>query len=321
MSKGELVAVLGGLELTAEDLAGHIGQAGITPIGDLPAGPPTGVKPLDAAGPADVAFCRFDGDQGLDYIEGSTAGLMFVPETLADRLNARPGVCYLPCTHPRLALLRFLQAFWVEPDWDFDGTANPCIHKDARVAPDARIGPFTVIGPDVVIGPGARIGSNCRIEHATIGANVTIGSSVVIGGIGFGYEDDPETKQVTLFPHVGGVRIGDRVDIGSNTCLDRGSIGDTVVGDDCKIDNLIHIAHNVRMGERCKVIALAIVGGSVTLGDDSWVAPAAAIRDWRTIGKGAVVGLGAVVTKNVGDGEVVVGNPAHAIERTTHRYK
>ncbi len=111
------------------------------------------------------------------------------------------------------------------------------------------------------------------------------------------------------------------MEIGSCTCIDRGSIGDTEIGDDCKIDNLIHIAHNVHMGRRCKVIALAIIGGSVVLGDDTWVAPAAAIRDWRKVGKNAVIGIGAVVTKDIPEGETVVGNPAKPIATTQHRYK
>jgi UDP-3-O-[3-hydroxymyristoyl] glucosamine N-acyltransferase len=280
----------------------------------------TGVKPLDSAGESDIAFCRFEGDEGLNYVQNTKAAVVFVPESLVEALPDDRSYL-LPCKHPRFEILRVLKQFWIEPEWDFDPAHNPCIHADAKIADGVRIGPFTVIGPDVVIGAGSRIGSNCRIEHAEIGRSVSIANNVVIGGVGFGYEDDPETKEVVLFPHIGGVLIGDRVDIGNNTCVDRGSIGDTIIGDDSKIDNLVHIAHNVRMGRRCKVIALAIVGGSVVLLDDVWIAPAAAIRDWRTIGKGAIVGLGAVVTKNVADGDVMVGNPAKPIKRTTHRYK
>lgn len=314
-----MVKVAGSLALDPVALADWSRSRNIAPLGLAPSAL-RGVASLDDATATDVTFCRFEGADGLRYIYGTSAGAIFVPLSLAESLPDS-GALYLPCSHPRLEILHLLQDFWAEPDWVIDPTANPCVHPDASIADNVRIGPFSVIGPDVSIGPGTRIGSNCHIEHAEIGRDVTIANSVTVGGVGFGYEDDPTTGAVLQFPHIGGVRIGDRVEIGSSTCLDRGSIGDTIVGDDCKIDNLIHIAHNVRMGERCKVIALAIVGGSVTLGDDVWVAPAAAIRDWRNVGEKAVVGLGAVVTRDVPDGETVVGNPAKPIPKTKHRYK
>jgi UDP-3-O-[3-hydroxymyristoyl] glucosamine N-acyltransferase len=281
----------------------------------------TNVKPLDQAGGSDLAFCRFEGEQGLRYIQNCRAGVMFVPDSLADLLPQDGATVYLPCAAPRLEVLHFLIRFWREVEWDANPLANPCIHPQAKIGANVRIGPFSVIGPDVVIADNVRIGSNCHLEHCTVGRDSIIANAVTIGGTGFGYETDDTTGAVLQFPHVGGVVIGERVEIGSSTCLDRASIGDTTIGDDSKIDNLVHIAHNVRMGKRCKVIALAIVGGSCVIGDDAWIAPASAIRDWRTIGAGAVVGLGAVVTKDVAAGETVFGNPARAREKTEHRYK
>jgi UDP-3-O-[3-hydroxymyristoyl] glucosamine N-acyltransferase len=281
----------------------------------------SGVKALDQAGPSDMAFCRFDGEQGMRYIAGCKAGVMFVPDSLRDALPSDGPTLTIPCAAPRLEILHFLIRFWREVEWDANPLANPCIHPQAKIGKNVRIGPFTVIGPDVEIADNVKIGSNCHLDHCTVGADSLIANSVTIGGTGFGYETDDATGAVLQFPHVGGVRIGQRVEIGSSTCLDRGSIGDTVIGDDSKIDNLVHIAHNVRMGQRCKVIALAIIGGSCVLGDDAWIAPASAIRDWRNVGAGAVVGLGAVVTKDVAAGETVFGNPARAKEKTEHRYK
>lgn len=283
-------------------------------------GPFTWVEPFDEAGPADIAFCRFEGDAGYDAILRSRAGALFVPLSLAAGLP-RDRALYLPCEHPRLELLHLLRRFWHEAEWSFDPAANPSIHPDAEIAEGVRIGPFTVIGPGVTVGAGTRIGSNCHIERADIGRDCIVANSVTIGRHGFGYEDDPVTGETLQFPHIGGIVIGDRVEIGSSTCVDRGSIGNTIIGDDCKIDNLVHIAHNVRMGRRCKVIALAIIGGSVVLDDNVWIAPAAAVRDWRRVGENAVVGLGAVVTRDVPANETVAGNPARAMARTTHRYK
>lgn len=315
------VVVRGHLNLDAASLRAWCRDRDIAPTGDAADKLPTGVAPLDRAGPGDIAFCRFEGDDGLRLVNETAAGFLFVPPALAEKAPGDTATILLPTELPRLALLRFLERFWDEPPWTPDMAANPCVHPDAQISPDSRIGPFTVIGPDVEIGPGCVIGSNCHIEHARLAANVTIANNVTIGGTGFGYEDDPQTGEVIGFPHIGGVHIDERVEIGSSTCLDRGSIGDTWIGPDCKIDNLVHVAHNVRMGRGCKVIALAIIGGSVTLGDGAWVAPAAAIRDWRDVGANSVVGLGAVVTKDVPAGETVVGNPARPIARTGHRYK
>ena len=307
------------LDISADELVEHARERGIDPFGTN-GGPYTWVEPLGDARAGDIAFCRFEDDAGLKALRASKAGAVFVPNSLAGSLPSDKAL-YLPCDHPRLELLRMLQSFWRELNWTFDPAANPSIQDDAKIADDVRIGPFTVIGPGVSIGSGTRVGSNCHIERAEIGRDCIIGNNTSIGQYGFGYEDDPITGETLQFPHIGGVAIHDRVEIGSNTCIDRGSIGNTIIGDDCKIDNLIHVAHNVKMGKRCKVIALAIIGGSVELGDDAWIAPAAAIRDWCNVGSSAIVGLGAVVTKHVADGETVVGNPARAIERTKHRYK
>lgn len=314
-----MVRVTGSLKVTTDSLLAWIRKHNLSSSGAPPESLDR-VMPLDQAGPTDVAFCRFEGEDGQRYICSSNAGIIFVPESLAATLSSEQQF-YIPCPYPRLTLIHFLQEFWIEPEWDYEANANPCIHPNAQIADNVRIGPFTLIGPDVVIGRGSRIGSNCHIEHTEIGCDVKIANSVTIGGVGYGYEDDPVSGDILQFPHTGGILIGDRVDIGSNTCVDRGSIGDTVIGNDCKIDNLIHIAHNVKMGARCKVIALAIIGGSVTLGDDAWIAPAAAIRDWCKVGKGAVVGLGAIVTKDVPAHETVVGNPARIISKSLHRYK
>lgn len=315
------LTLAGGLDIDPTGLRAFAERRGLTPRGNLPAGALGRVRPLDEAGPRDVSFCRFEGDDGRRLIAASRAGVIIAPRGLVDTLPESDTRLLLGASAPRLEILHLLRDHWREPDWSFDPAANPCIHPDARIGVNVRIGPFTVIGPDVVIGDNVRIGSNCHIEHCAIGRDTIICNSVTIGGFGFGYETDDATGEVLQFPHIGGVRIGARVEIGSSTCLDRGSLGDTVVGDDTKIDNLVHIAHNVRLGKRCKVIALAIVGGSCQIGDDAWIAPAAAIRDWRNVGAGAVVGIGAVVTKDVADGETVVGNPAKPRPKTEHRYK
>ena len=135
------------------------------------------------------------------------------------------------------------------------------------------------------------------------------GESVVIGGSGFGFVKDEDGTWLEI-PHVGGVVIGNNVRIGSNCCIDRGTIEDTVIGDGTKIDNLVHIAHNCKIGKNCIICAGVTFCGSVTVEDDVWLAPGTLIKEGVTIGKGAKTGLGAVVVKDVTAGALVYGNPA-----------
>lgn len=142
-----------------------------------------------------------------------------------------------------------------------------------------------------------------------MGARCRVNSGTVIGADGFGYERN-EHGELEKFPHLGGVLIGDDVEIGSNTSIDRGSLGNTVIGDRARIDNLVHVAHNVQIGEDAAVIALTMLGGSSKIGTQAWVAPGAVLMNQVKIGANGTVGLGAVVVKDVDDGQTVMGAPA-----------
>lgn len=281
-----------------------------------------GVKPIDEATNLDITFCRFEGQRGKNLLQKTSAGLIFIPSSIKDPIDRQNSIL-VSCEFPRLEMLKFLSIFWEDSNLNegYLTADNKSIHETATIAPDVQIGKYTVIGPGVKIGKGSRIGPNCNIENADIGKNAKIASNVSIGGSGFGFEDDPITKEVLEFPHVGGVTIGDNVSVGSSTCIDRGGLGNTLIGNDVKIDNLVHISHNVKIGDRCKVIALSMIGGSVELGEDSWISPSSAVRDWRKVGKGALIGLGAVVTKDIESNKIVIGNPAKPIEKKVGRYK
>ena len=140
-----------------------------------------------------------------------------------------------------------------------------------------------------------------------------VGEGTVIGGSGFGFVKDDDETWLEI-PHIGGIVIGENVRIGSNCCIDRGTVNDTIIGDGTKIDNLVHIAHNCNIGKNCIICAGTVLCGSVTLEDDVWLAPGTLIREGLTIGKGAKTGLGAVVVKNVPPGALVIGVPAKVKE-------
>jgi UDP-3-O-[3-hydroxymyristoyl] glucosamine N-acyltransferase len=167
--------------------------------------------------------------------------------------------------------------------------------------PAKRIGEGTFIHSSAFIGPNVRIGSGCRI-----------GPGAVIGWEGFGYSPDPDGGWQRK-PESHGVVIGDNVDIGANACIDRGSYRDTVIGEGCKVDNLVHIAHNARIDRHCLIIAGAEVSGSVVIGEGVWVGPNACIKEHLTIGARAMVGIGAVVIRDVAENTTVVGNPARVL--------
>ena len=212
---------------------------------------------------------------------------------------------------PRREFARIIAEYFA-PDYPVGVAPTAVISPTAKIGTGCYIGPGAVIGDAVVIGDHCTIGANAVIDFATIGEHTTIGPNTTIGHFGFGYvrEDDGIPLHI---PHSGGVKIGSYVDIGANTCIDRGTLSDTVIRDHAKVDNLVHIAHNCDIGEGAYVIATSILCGSVRIGTRASIAPNASILEGVQIGADAVVGLGAVVLADVPDGVTVVGNPAKPI--------
>lgn len=204
--------------------------------------------------------------------------------------------------NPKLTFAKIVNALFVKE-------TQTGIHDTAQIYEGAEIGDNVQIGPHTVIYGCVQIGDNVKI-----GANNTIGSE------GYGYVKD-ENGKLVKFPHVAGVRIKSDVEIGNNTCIDRGSLSDTVIGEGTKVDNLVHIAHNVKIGKNCHIIATAIISGSVEIGDDVWIAPNSTIREHLSIGKKSLIGLGSVVTKSVGEDQVISGFPAMPFKKMVENFK
>ena len=175
------------------------------------------------------------------------------------------------------------------------------------------IGHHCYIGKEVVLGDNVIIKNNVVIEcPAQIGNNTIIWSGVVIGTDGYGYfkKEDGINYKV---PHFGGVIIGKNCEIGANTCIDRGTLADTVIGDNVKIDNLCHIAHNVNIEDNVMITASVVLAGSSTVKEKVYIAPGAIILNQLTVDKNAFVTVGAVAMKNVHENTVVFGNPARVL--------
>lgn len=204
---------------------------------------------------------------------------------------------------------------------------NPETH-DTGISDKAIVSPTAEIGENVYIGPGTVIGDYCKIGdgtiidanatlycHATIGKNCHISSGAVIGADGHGYVLDGNNRYQKI-RHMGNVVIGDNVDIGANSCVDRGVLDDTTIGDNTKIDNLVQVAHNVNIGQNCIITAGSIICGSCVVENDCWLAPGSVVRNGIKVATHTQIGMNAVVYRSIKQTDTVyAGNPAIAVKK------
>ena len=204
---------------------------------------------------------------------------------------------------------------WIDPTAVLE--PGVAVGPGVVIGPGARIGSGTHLGPGAVIGPGVSVGRNCRIGpravvgFALLGDNVALHAGSVIGEAGFGAAGGP--NGVVDVPQMGRVILQDNVTIGANSCVDRGAYEDTVVGENTKVDNLVHIAHNTKVGRNCVMAAYVGISGSVTIGDGVAFGGRAGVADHVTIGDGASLGGGCSVIKDVPAGEVWSGYPGRPL--------
>jgi UDP-3-O-[3-hydroxymyristoyl] glucosamine N-acyltransferase len=227
--------------------------------------------------------------------------------------EAKNTKCLIIADNPKLTFLRIANNYFIETiEYSIHPTAT--IHPDAVISERCSIGPYTYIGKST-IGDETVIFSHCNIyDNVTIGKNVIIKSCTVIGTDGFGYVRS-EDGSFEKFPHIGGVIIKDYVEIGANTCIDKGALGFTIIEEGVKIDNLVQISHNVKVGKHSAVVSHVSIGGSTSIGEYSWIAPSAILKDNLKIGNQSTIGMGAIVTRDVPDGETWAGIPARPLNR------
>ncbi len=281
-----------------------------------------GVAPLLDAGPGDVSFLATS--RHAPVLAASRAGVVLLSAAFRDAPGPPTRVVV---ADPRAALATVLAALHpaVSPPWDVHPTAR--LGRGCRWRGRLAVGPHTVLGIDVQLGAdchlgahvaiadGARLGDRCRLDDgvhigpgAELGHRVVVKSGARIGTDGFGYVAAGDGR--TRLPHVGACRLGDDVEIGANTTVDRGSIGATVIGAGTKIDNLVQIAHNVRIGARCVIMAQVGLAGSTVVGDDVLIAGQAGLAGQLRVGDGARVAAQSGVIGDVPAGATVSGYPA-----------
>ena len=290
---------------------------------DLPGRLFRGVAPLRSAAAEDVAF--IENRRHLAALRETRAGAVVLPAALAEALPA--GCAGLIAAQPQLAFARIAALFHPFP------AARPGRHPSAVVAADAvigegcEIGPLAVIGEGVVlgarciigahavIGPGCVFGDDCRIlsqvsvSHCLAGHRVTLHPGARIGQEGFGFVPTPEGRFVTI-PQLGRVQLGDDVEVGANSCIDRGALDDTVIGPGTRLDNLVQIGHNVATGRGCVIVSQVGISGSTSLGDYVTIAGQAGLTGHLRIGSRARIGAQAGVQADIPAGQDVTGSPA-----------
>ncbi|HSI39787.1 MAG TPA: UDP-3-O-(3-hydroxymyristoyl)glucosamine N-acyltransferase [Xanthobacteraceae bacterium] len=288
----------------------------------------TGLAPLDLAGPDDLAF--FDTARHAAEFRATRAGVCFVharfaalaPAGTAVLVSERPQAAFVAC-----ARLLFADALRPAPLFGHRGVASGSfvdsaarieegvtVDPGAVVGPGAEIGAGTVIVSGAIIGPGVRIGRNCAIGagasllHALLGDRVIVHPGARIGQDGFGYASGAGGH--AKIPQIGRVIVQDDVEIGAGTTIDRGGLRDTVIGEGTKIDNLVQIAHNVRIGRHCIIVSQTGIAGSATLGDYVVLGGQVGVIGHITVGEGAQIAATSNVKDNVPPGARWGGSPA-----------
>ncbi|MGB2991128.1 MAG: UDP-3-O-(3-hydroxymyristoyl)glucosamine N-acyltransferase [Paenisporosarcina sp.] len=219
---------------------------------------------------------------------------------------------FIFCDNPKAMYFTILNQFFHE-ETKVKFISATSVVETKSIGKQVYIGHHCYIGPEVVISDNVRIENNVSIQgKVTIGKDSIIRSGVVIGTEGFGYFENTDGINVRV-PHFGGVIIGEDVEIGANTCIDRGTLGDVEIGNHVKINNLCHIAHNVIIEDHVMIGALVIISGSVSIKKNVYISPGATIRNQVTIGANSLIGLGSVVVKDVEDNVVIVGVPGKKI--------
>lgn len=251
------------------------------------------------------------------------AGLVLTRESLASLIAGESPVATLAA--PRIGFARLAAALHRErtfvddaggpTDIDRSAKVHPTavIARGAKIGADVEIGPYAVIGPGVVIGARTRVGSGVTIMCALLGADILVKSGARIGEAGFGFVPGPEG--LVKMPQLGRAVIGDGAEIGANACVDRGALGDTVIEANVKIDNLVQIAHNVRVGASSVIAAQAGVSGSTKIGRGAMLGGKAGLADHLTVGDGAQVAAAAGVMHDIPAGERWGGSPARPMRQ------
>jgi len=272
---------------------------------------------------SEKTICFLIDNKYKEYIKNVDFGALIVKERYKNEINGNLIISKNP--HYDMAMVASL--FYPEseyPNFTFSQSDtntkldksikysfNTFIHKNARIGNNCEIGNNSVIGPGVVLGNNCLIGDNVSIYFSLIGDNVKIYQGVKLGSEGFGFVMNG--NQFKKIPQLGRVIIENNVEIGANSTVDRGSIGDTFIGEFCMIDNMVHLGHNVRLGKKCIIAAMTGISGSTTIGDNVMLGGQVGISGHLKIGNNVKVAAKTGIMKDIPDGNIIAGYPSEKI--------
>ncbi len=277
-----------------------------------------GAASISVACNSDVSFCYHTGEKGLALISQSNAGTIICDPSLEgiidinlDRDKNRKQLIFTD--NPRLAFVRVLGMMYSKKKLvGISGKAS--VADTSKIGKNCYIGDFSVIGENCEIGDNSIIYDRVSIvQNCVLAGDCIIQQGVTVGADGFAFERY-ENGTLERFPHIGGVKIGKNVEISANSSVARGSLSDTIIGDGTKLDALVHVAHNVKIGKDCELTAGTIIGGSALLGDMCWTGLNSMIKDNIKIGNNVIIAASAGVIHDVIDGDIVAGIPAKSIK-------
>jgi UDP-3-O-[3-hydroxymyristoyl] glucosamine N-acyltransferase len=279
---------------------------------------------LQIAGAGDVSFLT--NARYASALENTDAGAVIVRREMANRVPRSAAPIITETAYESWARVAALfhppapvnpgihPTAFVAPgavvDWTSEVGAFACIEEGVQIGPRCRIGPHASIGANVVIGEDCRVGTHVSVSHALLGARVCLHPGARVGQEGFSFA---KTKNGFLtIPQLGRVIIEDDVEVGANSTIDRGSVQDTVIGAGSRLDNLVQIGHNVRLGRCCVIVAQVGISGSTVLEDFVQVGGQAAMAGHLRIGRGAQIGAQAGVISDAPAGALLLGSPAQS---------
>jgi UDP-3-O-[3-hydroxymyristoyl] glucosamine N-acyltransferase len=309
-------------ELSAQELCDIVGGELIGSTSVKISGP----EQIDKAEKHHVTF--IGNRKYLKYWDESKASVAVVNSNL--KIEEDDTRAIIKVGNADLAMAKILEAY-NPPTPVFENEIHPTavVHETAKIGMGCKIGAGSYVGKDVIIGDGVILYPNVSVfddttigmgtivwsgtvirERTEIGMGCIFHTNVSIGADGFGYRPAEDGRGLVKIPQIGNVIIGNGVEIGANSCVDRGKFSSTIIGDGCKIDNLVQIAHNCIMGRACIMAGHSGLAGSVTLGDGVIIGGSASIKDHTNIASGAIVGAGSGVMNDIEAGKTVLGYPA-----------
>lgn len=271
----------------------------------------TGVAPATDASPNSLVWIN---KNNQSVAERTKARLILCHPAINISPEMKSDKCFVVVDNPKQIFALIIEKLFKLEKSPTGIHPSAIIHPKAEIHESVAIGAFSVIGR-CVLGEGVKIRDFCKIyDDVRIGKNVNIYDHCTLGGTGFGYAINNVSGEASHMPHIGGLEIGDNVDIFPYANVDRGTLGNTKIGHGTKIDHYCHIGHNSVLGDNCIITAQVVFCGSSSIGSSSWVGVGSIIKQSVHLGSKVTIGLGSVVTKDVPDGETWIGSPARRID-------